>query len=162
MNTSSNQWYSRHVEEESTPLAFFETLDGYVAVRWMKDSDSVLLQYNVLAAPSDPYKWLRLTDTTLRTSLAKVLDLELAPKLVALDQVVYNEPPLTAYSLPNVNQSVLENNWSDFARDRITLTANLAYDNSEYDAQLAFNEILNRQRLFKVQAQVDAIRRTYI
>jgi hypothetical protein len=87
--------------------------------------------------------------------------LGLAPKLVALDQVVYNEPPLTAYSLPNVNQIVLENNWSDFARDRITLTANLAYDNSEYDAQLAFNEILNRQRIFKVQAQVDAIRRTY-
>lgn len=149
---------SRHIDADSTPLAFFETLDGYVAVRW--STDKVLLQYVCTAEPGDPYRWVVQTDAPLRQSLANVLDIDCAPKLITLDCILFHEAPVGSHS-PDSNQNLLDCMWSDLQRDKITVTANLAFDNSEHDIQVTFNNILNRQRLYKRLQAFERLRASY-
>ena len=154
---------SRTIQDETKPLAFFETLTGYIAVRSSTDPRTVFLQYVEPAKPSNPYVWISQTGGTLRQGLAASLGLDKAPKLVALDRVLFHEAPAGSHD-PGVNitRDLLECQWSDLARDRITLTANLAFDNSEYDAQQTFDFIRNRQNIHQAQALLEKERAPYM
>ena len=155
---------SRTIQDETKPLAFFETLTGYVAVRSSStDPRTVFLQYVEPNNPSNPYTWTSQTGGTLRQGLAASLGLDKAPKLVALDRLMFHETPAGSHD-PGVNiaRDLLECQWSDLARDRITLTANLAFDNSEYDAQQTFNFIRNRQQVHQAQALLEKERAPYM
>lgn len=153
---------SRHAQDGTTPLAFFETLHGYIAVRAV-NGDTVLLQYVEPKSPSNPYTWTSQTGGTLRQGLAASLGLDKAPKLLALDQVVFHEAPAGSHD-PGVNiaRDLLECRWSDLARDRITVTSNLAFDNTEYDTQQTFNFIRNRQQVYQAQAILERERAPYM
>ena len=154
---------SRHAQDGTTPLAFFETLHGYIAVRSSTDPRTVLLQYVEPNNPTNPYTWTSQTGGTLRQGLAASLGLDKAPKLLALDQVVFHEAPAGSHN-PGVNiaRDLLECQWSDLARDRITVTANLAFDNTEYDTQQTFNFIRNRQQVYQAQAILEKERAPYM
>jgi hypothetical protein len=151
------------IQDETKPLAFFETLNGYVVVRSSADSHTVFLQYVETNRPSDPYVWTSQTGGTLRQGLAASLGLDKAPKLLALDQVVFHEAPAGSHD-PGVNiaRDLLECRWSDLFRDRITVTANLAFDNTEYDTQQTFNFIRNRQQVYQTQALLERERAPYM
>jgi len=143
------------IQDETKPLAFFETLNGYVVVRSSADSHTVFLQYVETNRPSDPYVWTSQTGGTLRQGLAASLGLDKAPKLLALDQVVFHEAPVGSHR-PGVNtvQDLLECRWADLSRDRITVTANLAFDESEHYTQQTHQHIRSRQQVYQTQAQV--------
>ena len=165
INNSNNDAFeshivvSRHAEAATAPLAFFETDDGYVVVRWSASLRRAYLQYVRTAEPGDPYLWCVQTDAPVRQSLANVLDLDSMPKRVALDRLVFHEAPVGSHAVDGLG--FLESHWSDLVRDRITVTANLAFDNSDHDRQTAFNNILNRQLFYRQGAAFARLRAPY-
>jgi len=185
----SEPLWIKNIDKVSRPLAFLYTKDGYVCARWVTDGHhQVLLQYNRSSqlsqptgirqpsqptgqptgqptdssfSPNNPYIWFAQSNGTLRQSLANVLGLDSMPKVVELDNVVYHEPPVSSHE-PVPARDVLECQWSDFARDRIVLTANLTFENSENENQHTFDILRHRQLMYSKMAALEKERNSYV
>jgi len=150
---NSHNNHNNHNSRNNRPLAFFETLDGYVAVRYA--ATHITVEVGNLTHTF-------CHDTTLRKTLTEALNLTGTPKLLAIDQVVFHEAPLSSHEPDSTTVlNLLECTWTDFSRDNITVTANIAYDNSESDRERTFETIRYRQHLYKTQGVVEQKRAPY-